>query len=408
MKKKLLIIGLIILGLLIAFFFYKKVNKKENNPKPVSLTDKFDINLLKLVNNTNNDNYLVSPYSIKMALSLLKEGSNNNTLKEIDKVLNEKVSIINNENIKIANALFIRDKYQKFIEKDFINNLKNKYKSEVLVDEFKTPKIINNWVNKNTDGMIKKILDEMDDSFVLGLANAIAIDVKWDNEFECVNTKKEKFTTIDNKKIDVSMMHNTYTYENVSYIKSDNAKGIILPYERDTKLEFIGILPNEDMSTYIDKYFEKDLEALDKITEKASNKLHINLSIPKFDFSYSLDNFKDILINMGIKDAFDAEKADLTKMITRENLDKEHLGNLYVDDAIHKTYIDFNEVGTKAAAVTYFGVKNTSAMMPDDYKEVNIIFNKPFIAMIREKESNEILFMGVINKPNTWAGASCK
>ena len=61
------------------------------------------------------------------------------------------------------------------------------------MDEFKTPDVINNWVNKNTDSMIKEILDKMDSNFILGLANAIAIDVDWASEFECQDTKKQEF-----------------------------------------------------------------------------------------------------------------------------------------------------------------------------------------------------------------------
>lgn len=407
MKKRIILLSLIFILILLGFFFFYKKGKtnKDDNKKEISLTSNFDINLLKLVNKEEKDNYLISPYSIKMALSLLKEGANGNTLDEINKVLKE-TNKINNKNIKIANALFIKNKYNDYIEKTFISNLQNKYKSEVLIDEFKTPEVINSWVNKNTDGMIEKILDKMEDNFVLGLANAIAIDVKWQNEFECTNTSEEDFTALDNKTKKVQMMHKSYSSEDFKYIKSNNAEGIILPYNKDTNLEFIGLLPNKDIDSYINNNFEKDLINLPKLQTSASSKLHINLSIPRFNFNYSLDNFKDILIDMGIKDVFNEKNANLTKIITKNNLNKMDINNIYVDDAIHKTYIDFNESGTKAAAVTYFGVYASSAIM-DDYKTIDIKFDKPFIAIIREKESNEILFLGVVNNPNIWTGTTC-
>lgn len=409
MKKKIIILLLIIILFLLGFFFILKKGKpmKQNKKNEISLTNNFNINMLKIVNQEENDNYLISPYSIKMALSLLKEGSNGNTLKEINNTLKEPPASINNKNIKIANALFIRDIYQKYIEKDFISNLQKKYNSDILIDKFKTPDVINNWVNKNTDGMINKVLDHMTDDFVLGLANAIAIDVKWQDEFECVSTTEEKFTNSNNKDIKAQMMHKSYSYEDIKYIKSDTAEGIILPYTKESNLEFIGILPNDDITTYIEKDFEEDWTNLSNIQTRASSKLHINLSIPRFNFAYSLDNFKDVLIKIGIKDAFDSEKADLTKMITKSNLTKMNSGNIYVDDAIHKTYIDFNESGTKAAAVTYFGVKNT-ALIRDDNETIDIKFNKPFITIIREKDSNEILFIGVVNNPNIWNGTTCQ
>ncbi len=409
MKKKIIILLIIIILILLGFFFLYKKEKttKQDNKTEVSLTNNFDINLLKLVNQKEKDNFLISPYSIKMALSLLKEGANGNSLNEINNTLKEPPASINNKNIKIANALFIRDIYQKYIEKDFISNLQKKYNSDILIDKFKTPDIINNWVNKNTDGMINKVLDNMTDDFVLGLANAIAIDVKWQDEFECVSTTEEKFTNSNNKDIKAQMMHKSYSYEDVKYIKSDTAEGIILPYIKESNLEFIGILPTKNINDYIENNLESDLSNLDKLATSANSKLQINLSIPRFNFDYSLNTFKDILIKMGIKDVFDSGKADLTKIITKDNLIKSNSGNIYVDDAIHKTYIDFNESGTKAAAVTYFGVKNT-ALIRDDNETIDIKFNKPFITIIREKDSNEILFIGVVNNPNIWNGTTCQ
>ena len=235
MKKKYLILILILILILLGFFFYYKREKSiKNDNNDISLNNNFDINLLKLVNKKEKNNYLISPYSIKMALSLLKEGANGNTLNEINKVLKEP-NKINNKNVKIANALFLKNKYKDYIEKTFISNLQNKYKSEVLMDEFKTPDVINNWVNKNTDSMIKEILDKMDSNFILGLANAIAIDVKWQNEFECINTMEEDFANQNNETKKVEMMHETYSYEDFKYSKSDNAEGIILQDDPSTQ-----------------------------------------------------------------------------------------------------------------------------------------------------------------------------
>ena len=91
MKKRIILLSLIFILILLGFFFFYKKGKtnKDDNKKEISLTSNFDINLLKLVNKEEKDNYLISPYSIKMALSLLKEGANGNTLDEINKVLKE-------------------------------------------------------------------------------------------------------------------------------------------------------------------------------------------------------------------------------------------------------------------------------------------------------------------------------
>ena len=387
--------------------------KKEEKPinKDINYTSDFNINLIKTVD--KEENYLISPYSINIALNMLKEGADNNTLKEIENVLgNNKVTNITSDDVKIANALFVKNQYKDKIKKEFYNNIKTNYNGEILYDDFKTPNVINNWVNKNTDRMISKILDRMDPNFVLGLANAIAIDVKWQNSFECINTTKEKFKLKD-KELDVEMMHNSYKY-GAKYIKSNEAEGIIIPYQSTNKigekdydennyLEFIGILPNSDIKAYINNLTKEQLNNLLSNTKESSNKLEINLSLPRFKYEYDLIDFKQVLIKMGMKDAFDPNNADFTKIIDRGN----GVENIYVDEAIHKTYIDLNEKGTKAAAVTYFGVKDNAAMLEEDKETINIEFNKPFIYMIIDHKTNEILFFGTVYEPNAWKGSTC-
>ena len=388
-------------------------NAKPNNEykpefkDPISYTDtNFNTRLIKTVNSSIKSNYLISPYSIEIALSMLKEGAKDNTYDEINNLVNRKINSVSNDKVKVANAIFIKNKFKNYIEESFYNNLKNKYSSEILYDEFKTPKVINNWVNKNTSGMIPKILDTIDKDFVLGLANAIAIDVNWANSFECIGTRSEEFTKADNSKINVEMMHQTYKYDGTKYLDFDNIKGIILPYE--SGLEFVGIIPN-DINEYINSMDSKSFDNIDKNAINASNNLHIRLSLPRFSYSFDLENFKDILISMGIKDVFDRVKADLTNIITKDNLKKvdPNYDNIYVDETIHKTYIDLNERGTKAAAVTYFGIKAEATAIEREYKEVNINFDKPFIYMIRDTKNKEILFFGVVYEPNIWKGSTC-
>lgn len=378
---------------------------KFNEPSKFSDTD-FNINLIKTANSSIEGNYLISPYSIEIALNMLKEGANNTTYDEINRLVNRKINDVSNEKVKVANAVFIKNKFKNYVEKTFYDNLKLKFNSEVLYDEFKTPQVINNWVEKNTDGMIKKILNNMSDDFVLGLANAIAIDVEWQSKFECIGTRSEEFTKSDGSKINVEMMHNTYKSQYFKYFDYDDIKGIVLPYENN--LEFIGIIPN-DINEYINNLTLDKLVDIDNNAIAASNKLHILLSLPRFSYSFDLKNFKEILITMGIKSVFNSVHSDLTNIITKENLKKvdSKADNIYVSDAIHKTYIELNEKGTKAAAVTYFGIKEASAAIFDDYKEVKIEFNKPFIYMIRDTENKEILFFGVVQTPNVWNGSTC-
>ena len=264
--------------------------------------------------------------------------------------------------------------------------------------------------------MIPKILDSMSDNFALGLANALAIDVSWKNPFECIATEEAWFTKADQKKLKVEMMHETFKRD-ATYFETKNAKGIILPYtkydeegnpkyDEGVQLEFVGILPNKDAFTYINHLTVEEFRDIEKKQTKASDKNQIVLSIPRFRYDFNLNNFKDVLMVMGISSIFHPVDADFTNIIPREQLKEMGKDNLYVDTAVHKTHIDFNEKGTKAAAVTFFGFNDSAAMM-DEPKYIPIDFNHSFVYIIRDHDTKEVLFFGVVDEPNLWEGTTC-
>ena len=421
MKKKTILLFMIIIIVIIAVFLVinmnnKKENNNYNNNKIIYEDNNFNLNLIKKVNINKHENYLISPYSIEIALSMLKEGAEGNTLKEIENVIGSRniSDITIKDHVIVANAGFIKNEYKKKKKKEYYQILKDKYNSEILYDDFKTPKVINDWVNEKTNGMIKDLLDNINEYFVLGIANALAIDVEWDHPFDCSKTISQKFTKEDGSSFNTEMMHAIFKYGGTKYLKNDNATGIIIPYKKynsntgkedidnGNNLEFIAILPNDSVNNYINNLTSEELDDLLLSAEEASDKLTIYLSLPRFKYDYKLDNFIDILKEMGIKEVFDSEKADLTNIIERN----ETTGNIYVGEAIHKTHIDLNEKGTKAAAVTYFGVFSNGALQ-EEKRKVNIIFNKQFIYMIRDSQTKEILFFGTVYEPNTWNGSTC-
>ena len=115
--------------------------------------------------------------------------------------------------------------------------------------------------------------------------------------------------------------------------------------------------------------------------------------------------FKEVLMELGIKDLF-GSNPDFTNFITKEDQQKYDILP-QLGEAIHKTYIDLNEEGTKAAAVTAFLV-NDKASAPKETNYYKISFDKPFIYLIREKTSNELLFFGVVYEPTKWDGNTCQ
>lgn len=417
MKKNIFIIlgSVVLIGLIILGVF-KIMNKKDNN-KEVNYDNSFNLNLIKTVNISKNENYLISPYSIEIALNLLKEGANGNTLTEIEKLIgNRKINDVSvKERIGVANAAFIMNKYKDVVLSDFTKSIKTKYNSEILYDDFKTPKVINDWVNEKTNGMIDKILDEINKDFVLGLANALAIDVEWMDEFECTATTGDKFTKDNGSRYNTEMMHKRLKYDSYKYLSSDDAKGVIIPYkkyntkgEEDNKdgknLEFVAILPSGKLQDYINDLTEDKLNELDKSAKEVSDKFEINLALPRFKYDYEIEDFIKVLKKLGINDAFDPNLADFTKIVPRNN--RSDIENLYVGEAIHKTHIDLNEKGTKAAAVTYFGMFKATGM-PTEVESVNITFDKPFMYIIRDAETKEMLFFGTVYEPNKWSGTTC-
>jgi len=198
-NKKLLITIIVILGVvLIGTSCVLIINKpakptepepKKEEPKKVdNPNDGYNLRIIKQL--SIDENFLVSPYSIEIALNMLKEGAKDNTREEIEKLVGTRdiKNIAVGDKIGVANGLFLKNKYKDLIEDKFKTTLVSKYSSEVIVDEFTSPKVINDWVKDKTKGMIDKILNNMSPNFVLGIANAIAIDVEWEEPFTCNNT----------------------------------------------------------------------------------------------------------------------------------------------------------------------------------------------------------------------------
>lgn len=397
-------------------------NPTEDNPTQTTkvMTSLYDFKIIKEVNKRYSDNYLVSPMSMAYALTILKEGSRNNTKSQLSVLLNNyklKDSFFIKDRVSIANALFINNQYKNDISNTYLTKVENNYKSEILFDEYNGPDKINNWVKEKTFNMIPKTVDDLSKDFVLAVVNAIAIDVEWRNKFECYNTKEEEFTLSSGSKMKTPMMHSS---EGASYIESEKAKGFIKDYaiydketgnivyeENDNTiaLEYIAIMPNGDLKEYVDSLDNTELSKLIKSKKDPNEKLTINYSIPRYTYDFDYKDFQDSLNSLGVKDMFNPSIADFKAMIN----DKSNL-KLYVSESIHKTHIEFSESGTKAAAVTAFIMDKATAFI-EDIEVINININKPFLYIIKEKNSDNIWFFGTVYNPDKWdkdSASKCK
>lgn len=417
-KKKVISIILIVLGIaaiITGFILFKddgtnpEPTKPENPSEPVKNNDNYNSELIKVVNKKNEkSNYLISPYSIEIALNMLKESTNNKTQEEIAKVVPQRtIKYFTSDKVLTSNGTFIKNKYKDIVIPAFTNKMKNNYKAEIIYDDFTSPDPINKWVNEKTKGMIPKLVDRIDPQFMFGVINALVLDLQYQDKFICVNTNKERFTKIDGLHMDVYMMNKTYD-DYATYVKGDDYEAISIPYEKDGDNNFELIAINtDDIDKFINNLTDEKIKNImnDGINASESNK--IILKLPKFNYEYELQTpkFKEVLMELGIKEVF-GTSPDFTNFITKE--DQSKYGIIpELGEAIHKTYIDLNEEGTKAAAVTAFLVNDKSSM-PTNVTYYKISFDKPFIYLIREKTSNELLFFGVVYEPTKWNGNTCQ
>lgn len=400
-KRSIIIIVIIIIAIFSSINARERRIKKESEKKEVKIMEEYNSDIIRTT--FKEKNYLISPYNIKMALNMLKDGADGNTKDEIEKVIgNEKINNINIKNkLSVANGIFIKNDFKSSVKKEFTNTMKDKYHSEIIYDEFKTPKVINNWVKEKTNGMIDKVLDKINENSVMGIASAIALDVEWLDKFQCSDTKKEEFIKIDNSKLNTEMMRQTYE-ANAKYIKDEEIEGIILPYNTGVEgieLEFVGLLPKNNITDYVRNIDINKINNSIKNARETNEKLHVILSLPRFSYSYEVEDFISSLKKMGINDVFSPSLANLSKI--------SDTSGIYVGDAIHKAKIDLNEEGTIASAVTYFDFLYKGALAEQNYEEIDLRFNKPFVYMIRERNTGEILFFGTVFEPNKWIGETC-
>lgn len=404
------IIIVILLAIIILLFnTTNKKTKEEPQEEPFIETKvnvdntTFDYNFLKLEN--NNQNKVYSPLSIKYALSMLNEGANGNTKVELDNVLqNIKFNKYNNieDVLSLANGIYIRDNYKEYVKKDYIDILNNKYNAEIKYDAFNNATNVNNWIEDKTFGIIKNMLKDESvtkEETKMILINALAIDMSWAEEFETNNTHGQNFNLENGTTIKTTMMNQETSSDKISYYKDDNITSLKMDLKSydDTTLEFIAIIPKTKLSDYINTFTIEDIDNIIKNQKNASQTNYgLDISIPKFSFEYDL-NLKNDLIKLGIKDAFDKDKANFTNMTNDPD-------GLYVNEALHKANIDFTEKGVKAAAVTVIAMNSTTSI--EENKPENITFDQPFMYIIRDKQTGEVWFVGTVYEPNLWENDS--
>lgn len=341
------------------------------------------------------DNYskgkttLVSPLSVLTALALVQNGAESETLAQLEQALggldrdtlNAYMRaycdfLTESDELKIANSVWTDSSAE--AKRAFLQKAVDSYSAQLFsapLSDPKTVESINSWVKKNTDGMIPKIIEKADRYAVMMLVNAIAFDAKWETPYKRSDIERLEFTSYSGSKKKTDFMCST---ENI-YLKDGGAVGFMKPY-KNGRFAFAALLPDEN--TGIDDYVASlSGDKLMKIFSSAKRGNEVNVKMPKFRAEYSTQLI-DTLKKMGVKDAFDSKTADFSSLI--ENRDA------YIATVVHKTFIEVDENGTRAAASTLVGADTMSLMEP-----YSVCLNRPFVYMIVDTETNLPLFIGV-------------
>lgn len=343
----------------------------------------------------NKQNVLISPESVMTAMAMVVNGAKGDTLTELQKSLYGEMSVADfNSNMSnyndyltlsqdvqfhLANSIWVRDGVA--VKKSFFDTNQRYYRSETFTEPFndKTRTKMNHWVKKNTNKMIPSIVDKkLSRDETMFLVNALAFEGRWMEQYRDYQVKKEIFTSASGTKQTVNMLNSTENH----YLKDDKATGVMKYYEGGD-YAFVGILPNEGVSVS-DYLKEMTGESLLQLVKSAQLK-RVVTKIPEFSYDYKTD-MKSTLQAMGIERAFTFE-SDFSNMITTGE-------KIKIDSVLHKTHIELDRNGTKAAAVT--GVKMTKSSQPIELTE-EVYFNRPFIYAIVETNKGLPVFLGVVN-----------
>lgn len=340
------------------------------------------------------DSKVVSPMSVSYLMGMLANGADGQTRQEIMKAIGcEKVSLrdlnefyqmlITHANhfdkattINIADYIALNCHYQ--LKDGFASTMQNYYKAGVESLDFSkasTLKRINRWCSDHTDGMIPKIIEQVDADAVSYIMNAIYFNGTWTDKFDTRQTKLENFQgyTRDIKK--TQMMHRNGKYQ---YMDNADFAAVNLPYGNGSYSMTV-ILPNRGKS------IDDVMAGLDakKVSElrRSMDECVVDLKLPRFTISQET-SLNDIISKLGAPTMF-TSGADFSNFAS---------GNLSISKMLQKAKIEVSEEGTKASAVTMAMVAMT-ALRPEPRK-VEFHANRPFIYMITEHSTGAILFMG--------------
>lgn len=341
---------------------------------------------------------LISPVSVLNALGMVANGAGGDTLKQLETAAGMSLNQLNDFlytyrmslpaaykscAVSLANSAWIREDFR--VEDDFLRSCVNYYGAEMYRSAFDGSLVtdLNRWVSQKTDGMIDRLLEQAPDALtMLYLVNAACFDARWDTPYTKADLRTGlPFTAANGTQQTADYMTGTESI----YLSGNNVTGFVKPYDGG-KYAFVALLPDEGvtLADYLENLTGEHLYKL--ITDHRS--ADVQVSIPKFDARSELE-LEAPLKDMGITDLFNVSTADLRSIGSAPSGN-----NLYVSSVLHKTYLELDENGTKAAAATSLEVNAGAAPPSEDVKTVTL--DRPFLYMIVDTHACVPLFMGTV------------
>ncbi|MBT3751651.1 MAG: serpin family protein [Bacteroidetes bacterium] len=391
------------------FITFVSCNKDDvGEPKPLNLPLKsqeliesdnaFGINLFRtvLANEEAEKNIMISPLSVSLALSMTYNGAEGETKLAMEQVMEmtglslEEINQLNKQLVdallahdpqvilEIANSIWYRNDFT--ILPDFISRNENYYNAAVRALDFSDPAtidVINDWVSEKTHEKIDKIVEQITPDSFMFLINAIYFKGAWRYEFDKKATVDGPFFLNGEQSVEVPMMKMEV---DANMLQNDLFTALELPYGKGNWSMFL-FVPNYDkeIKDVVESFTTQNWNVwMNGFTEMKD----VSVNLPKFKFAYEI-SLKEALMGMGMEVAF-TNAADFSGILEG--------GQLLINDVKHKTFIEVDEEGTEAAAVTSVEINLTSI---GNYFSAN----KPFLYAIAEKSSGTILFVGRVMNP---------
>lgn len=374
----------------------------------LKVSNDFAIKLFRTVSKNDKSNTVVSPFSISTALTMTSLGASGTTKTQMNETLGysgysdsqvleqnlgltKSLSEVNPlSQLSVANALFGNKKVP--FKPNFVRDNETSFNAKLKTMNFADSKAVNEinaWVKAQTEGKIPSILDKIPDDAILYLINAIYFKGSWLNPFKESDTSKVDFYLAEGGTKQVQMM---YREARMRYLKGSNFQAVMLPYN-DKRLNLCVILPNENVT--LDSFIaDLTAESWDAWMKQFYSK-NGELGLPKIKLDYKAE-LSDSLKKIGMPCAFDQGCADFSKMV---DLSKMQGANVLISRVLHKTFLEIDERGTTAAAVTAVEmVARGAALRPDT--PFRLFCNRPYLIGLCDSETGAILFLAKIVNPS--------